>query len=79
MGIVLENILNSNMGNIEFFSKANSQRLTSLEEDHKAEQKQILEDQAHWAKYGANRPRRGSPSKTELMEQLSRERFPEED
>ena len=67
------------MSDIEFFSKVNPQRLTSLEEDHKAEQTQILEDQAHWAKHGANRPRRGSPSKAELMEQLSRERVPEED
>ncbi|MDF9788108.1 hypothetical protein [Polynucleobacter sphagniphilus] len=67
------------MGDIEFFAKLNPQRLTSLEEDHKAEQKQILADQEHWAKHGTNRPRRGSPSKTELMEQLSRERFPEDD
>jgi len=67
------------MSDIEFFAKLNPQRLTSLDEDHKAEQAQILEDQAHWAKYGTNRPRRGSPSKTELMEQLSRERFSEED
>ena len=67
------------MSDAEFFAKINPQKLTSLDEDHKAEQTQILEDQAHWAKYGTNRPRRGSPSKTELMEQLSRERFPEED
>lgn len=67
------------MSDTEFFAKLKAQRLTSLDEDHKAEQTLILEDQAHWAKYGTNRPRRGSPSKTELMEQLSRERFPEED
>ena len=67
------------MADIEFFSNLNPQKLTSLEEDSHAKQKEILEDQAHWAKYGANRPRRGSPTKTELMEQLSRERFPEED
>ena len=67
------------MSDIAFLSKLNPKRLTSLDEDHKAEQKQILEDQAHWAKYGTNRPRRGSLSKTELMEQLSRERFPEDD
>ena len=67
------------MSDIEFLSKLNPKRLTSLGEDHKAEQKQILEDQAYWVKYGTNRPRRGSPSKTELMEQLSRERFPEDD
>ena len=67
------------MSVLEFFTKLNPQRLTSLGEDHKAERKEILEDQAYWAKYGTNRPRKGSPSKTELMEQLSRERFPEDD
>lgn len=67
------------MSDAESFSKLNTKRLTSNEEDFETEQKQILEDQAHWAKYGTNRPRRGSPSKTELMEQLSRERFPEEE
>ena len=67
------------MSDVQFFSKVSTQRLTSLGEYHKAEQKQILADQEHWAKYGTNRPRRGSPSKTDLMEQLSRERFPEDD
>jgi len=67
------------MSNAEFFAKLKQQRLTSLEEDHRAEQKEILADQAHWAKYGTNRPRWGAPSKAELMEQLSRERFPEEE
>jgi len=67
------------MSNAEFFAKLSPQRLTSLEEDHKAEQKEILGDQAYWAKYGTNRPRGGASSKTELMEQLSRERFPEEE
>ena len=67
------------MSDVEFFAKLKTQRLTSLEEDHKAEQKEILADQAHWTKYGTNRLRRGAPSKAELMEQLSRERFPEED
>lgn len=66
------------MADVEFFAKLNPKKPTSLEEDFKAEQKEILEDQKHWAKYGTNRPRRGSPSKTELMEQLSRERFPED-
>ena len=66
------------MSDIEFFAKLNPQRLTSLEEDHKAEQKQILADQEHWAKHGTNRPKKSAPSKTDLMEQLSRERFPEE-
>ena len=42
------------MPNIEFFAKLNPQRLTSLEEDHKAEQKQILADQEQWAKHGTN-------------------------
>ena len=67
------------MSSVEFFAKLNPKRLTSNAEDWKVEQAEILADQAQWAKYGANRPRRGSPSKTELMEQLTRERFPEED
>ena len=62
-----------------FFAKLTPQRLTSNEEDFKEEQKEILEDRAHWDKYGTNRPRRGSPSKTEIMEQLIHERFPEEE
>ena len=65
--------------NIEFVGKVKAEKLTTLAEDSKNDLAEIHADQEHWAKYGTNRPRRGSPSKTELMEQLSRERFPEDD
>ena len=52
-------------------------KLTSLEEDFKQEQAEILADQAHCKKYGTNR--RKGPSKSEIMEELSRERFPWEE
>ena len=59
---------------IEYVGKINPQRLTSLEEDHKKEQAEIIADREHWAKYGTNR-RTGS-SKREIMEEMTRERFP---
>jgi len=55
-----------------------SHESTSNAEDWKVEQAEIIADREHWAKHGTNRPRRGSPSKTELMQELSRDRFPEE-
>ena len=59
--------------NLEYVGKMNPLRLTSLEEDRKKEQAEILADQAHWKKYGTNR--RSGASKREIMEELSRERF----
>ena len=53
------------------------QRLTSLEEDRKKDQAEIIADQAHWKKHGTNR--RNGASKPEIMEELSRERFPLEE
>lgn len=43
------------MSDIEFFAKLNPKRLTSLDEDHKAERKEILESQARFKKYGTNK------------------------
>lgn len=63
--------------NVEFVGRMNPKKLTSLEEDFKKEQAEILADQAHWAKYGTNR--RNGASKREIMEELSRERFPWEE
>ncbi|BDT75818.1 hypothetical protein [Polynucleobacter sp. KF022] len=63
--------------NLEYVGKMNPLRLTSLEEDRKKEQAEILADQAHWKKYGTNR--RSGASKREIMEELSRERFPWEE
>ena len=62
---------------LEYVGKMNPKRLTSLEEDYKKELAEILADQAHWKGCGTNR--RNGPSKSEIMEELSRERFPWEE
>ena len=62
---------------LEIVGTMNPQRLTSLEEDRKKDQAEIIADQAHWRKHGTNR--RNSASKREIMEELSRERFPWEE
>lgn len=67
----------TNESNLEIVGQMNPKKLTSLEEDFKKEQAEILPDQAHWKKYGTNR--RNDQSKTEIMEELSRERFPWEE
>lgn len=65
--------------NVEFLGRMNPQKLTSIAEDFKKEQAEILADQVHWAKYGANRSKKSAQSKREIMEELSRERFPWEE
>lgn len=67
----------TNESNLEFVGKLNPKKLTSLEEDRKRGQAEILADQAHWKKNGTNRQK--SLSKSEIMEELSRERFPWEE
>ena len=62
--------------NIEFMGKVKAEKLTTLAEDSKNELVKIRADQAHWAKYGTNRSTRAAKSKSEIMEELSRERFP---
>jgi hypothetical protein len=42
------------MSDIEYFGKPSSERRTSLEEDHKAEQAKIRADHARFKKYGTN-------------------------
>ena len=42
------------IGDLEYVGRMNPQRLTSLEEDSKTEQAQILADQKRFAKYGTN-------------------------
>ena len=69
----------TNESNIEFVGKVNAENLTSLAEDAKKEQEEILADQAHWVKHGTNRSIRAAKSKSEIMEELSRERFPWEE
>ena len=55
------------------------QKHNSLAEDSKSELEEIHTDQAHWAKYGTNRSTKSAKSKREIMEELSRERFPWEE
>ena len=65
--------------NLEFVGKVKADKPTSFAEDSKKEQEEILADQAHWAKHGTNRPTKAAKSKSEIMEELSRERFPWEE
>jgi len=65
--------------NLEFVGKVNAEKLTSLAEDSKNELDEIHADQAHWAKHGTNRSTKAAKSKREIMEELSRERFPWEE
>ena len=65
----------SDKSNLEFVGRMNPKKLTSLEEDFKKEQAEIIADREHWAKYGVNRSKKSAQSKREIMEELSRERF----
>lgn len=64
---------------LEFVGKMNPKKLTSLSEDSKNESNEIIADREHWAKYGTNRSKKSAQSKREIMEELSRERFPWEE
>jgi len=65
--------------NIEFLGKVKVTKPTSLAEESKNELTEIRADQAHWEKYGTNRSTKSAKSKREIMEELSRERFPWEE
>ena len=69
----------SDKSNLEFLGRMNPQKLTSLAEDPKNELDEIVADREHWAKYGTNRSKKSAKSKREIMEGLSRERFPWEE
>ena len=69
----------TNESNLEFVGKVKAEKLTTLAEDSKNEQAEIHTDQAHWAKHGTNRSTKSAKSKSEIMEGLSRERFPWEE
>ena len=69
----------TDVSNIEFVGKIKADKLTSLAEDAKNELSEIHADQAHWTKYGTNRSSKAAKSKSEIMEELSRERFPWEE
>ena len=64
---------------LEYVGKVNPQKQTSLAEDSKSQLEEIHADQAHWAKFGTNRSTKSAKSKSEIMEELSRERFPWEE
>ena len=51
----------------------------SLESDAIGEELENLSDSERRAKYGSSGPRKSSQSKREMMEALSRERFPWEE
>ncbi len=65
--------------NLEYSGKLKADKLTSLAEDSKKDLTEIHADQAHWAKHGTNRSTKAAKSKREIMEELSRERFPWEE
>jgi len=65
--------------NLEFVGKVKAEKLTTLAEDSKNDLAEIHADQAHWVKHGANRSSKAAKSKREIMEELSRERFPWEE
>ena len=56
-----------------------AEKLTSIAEDIKKERAEIIGDSEHWTKYGSNRSKKSTQSKREIMEELSRERFPWEE
>ena len=64
---------------IEFMGKINAQRLTSLGEDFKKERAVMLADKARFVKYGTNSKKKAALLAGAQEEELSRERFPEED
>jgi hypothetical protein len=65
--------------NIEFVGKVKAEKLTTLAEDSKNNLAEIHADQDHWEKYGTNRSSKAAKSKREIIEELSRERFPWEE
>ena len=65
--------------NIEFIGRVKAEKLTSLAEDFKKEQAEFRADEEHRKKYGTNRLSKAAKSKREIMEELSRERFPWEE
>lgn len=65
--------------NLEFLGRVKADKLSSITEDIKKDQAEIRADMEHWKKYGANRSSKAAKSKREIMEELTRERFPWEE
>jgi len=69
----------SDDSNALFLGRVKAQRLTSIEEDCKREREQILVDQTRFAKYGTNSVKKAQLIKDGTREELTHERFREED
>jgi len=68
----------SDISNLEFVGTMKPQKVTSMAEDIKSGQAQIRSDQARFAKYGTNSAKKAALIEGGLMEETTRERFPEE-
>lgn len=62
--------------NFEHIGKMHPQKLTSPKKDAKKEQERIKADIGRWEWYGTNSQRKATLSKREIMEEMTRERFP---
>ena len=69
----------SDKSNLQFVGQMKPQRLTSMNEDSKSELAHIHADQARFAKYGTNCPKKAALIESGKAEEEVRERFPEED
>ena len=65
--------------NLEYGGKDKPQKSPAPKEDCKKEQDQVFGNQESLAKSDSNRLRKAALSKREIMEELSRARFPWED
>jgi len=65
--------------NLESAGKIKAEKLSSLAEDAKNGLAEIHVTQEHLKMHGANRLSKAAKTKRELMEELSRERFPWEE
>ena len=68
----------STESNLEFVGQMKPQKLTSLEDDFKAWRSEIHADQERWKKYGTNSAKKATQIESGQVEELNRERFPEE-
>ena len=68
-----------NESNLEFLGKIKAEKLTTLAEDFKKEQAEFRADEEYRKTHGINRLSKAAKSKREIMEELSRERFPWEE
>jgi hypothetical protein len=69
----------SDKSNLQFVGQMKPQRLTSMEEDSKSELAHIHADRVRFAKYGTNCPKKAALIEGGQAEEVTRERFPEED